>query len=144
MPTGSENRLPGSTSAKVAERWPAGKRAFEISDELAGATVTCHVRRVQAKDAGYYIGRRDHRDSRRLWRPGQRALRHPHPVTYRLNAASGAPFRIPDATTEAGTREVHVSRDLLEEIVAHIDRLRRADQPTGLDSYLFFNRRDEE
>lgn len=50
----------GSTAAKVAERWLAGKRAFEISDELglARATVTYHLRRMQAKDPGYYIGRR--------------------------------------------------------------------------------------
>ena len=34
-----------------------------------------------------------------------------------------------------------MSPDLLEEIVAHIDRLRRADQPTGSDAYLFPNRK---
>ena len=59
----------------------------------------------------------------------------------RLHAASGAHFRIPDAKTEAGIREVQVSPDLLEEIVAHVDRLRRAGQPTDVDAYLFPNRR---
>lgn len=33
--------------------------------------------------------------------------------------------------------------DLLEEIAAHIDRLRRADQPTDSDAYLFPNRKDD-
>lgn len=55
--------------------------------------------------------------------------------------AVGAHFRIPDAKTEAGIREVQVSPDLLEEIVAHVDRLRRAEQPTGPDSHLFPNLR---
>jgi hypothetical protein len=51
---------PGSTAARVAERWLAGKRAFEIADELglARATVTYHLRRRQAETPGYYIGRR--------------------------------------------------------------------------------------
>jgi integrase len=57
----------------------------------------------------------------------------------RLHAASGAHFLIPDAKTEAGVREVQVSPDLLEEIVAHIDRLQRAGQPTDRDAWLFSN-----
>jgi hypothetical protein len=59
----------------------------------------------------------------------------------RLHAASGAHFRIPDAKTEAGIREVQVSPDLLEEIVAHVDRLRRAGLPTEPESHLFPNLR---
>jgi hypothetical protein len=39
----------------------------------------------------------------------------------RLDAASGARFRIPDAKAEAGIREVQVSPDL----VAHLERPRR-------------------
>ena len=57
----------------------------------------------------------------------------------RLHAASGAHFRIPDAKTEAGIREVQVSPDLLEELVAHLDRLQRAGLPTEPDAYLFAN-----
>ena len=45
----------------------------------------------------------------------------------RLHAASGAHFRIPDAKTDAGVRAVQMSPDLLEELVAHVDRLGRAD-----------------
>ena len=134
---------PGSTAAKVAERWRAGKRAFEISDELglARATVTYHLRRVQAEDPGYYIGRRAIVAT--LGGSGVRAseLCDIRIRDLRLHAASGAHFRIPDAKTEAGVREVQVSPDLLEEIVAHVDRLRRTGQPTMPDAHLFPNRK---
>ena len=59
----------------------------------------------------------------------------------RLHAATGAHFRIPDAKTEAGVREVQVSPDLVDELVAHLDRLRRAGRPTEPDAYLFPNLR---
>src|SRR4051794_36189301 len=72
--------------------------------------------------------------------PRQRTLRH-RIRDLRLHAASGAHFRIPDAKTEAGIREVQVSPDLLEEIVAYIDRLRRAGQPIDPDAHLFPNRK---
>jgi integrase len=132
---------PGSTAAKVAERWLAGKRAFEISDELglARATVTYHLRRMQAKDPGSYIGRRAIVAT--LGGSGVRVseLCDIRIRELRLHAASGAHFRIPDA--EAGIRGVQVSPDLLEEIIAHIDRLRRAEHPTGPDAFLFPNRK---
>jgi hypothetical protein len=44
----------------------------------------------------------------------------------RLRDPGGARFRIPDAKTEAGVREVQMSPDLVEEFVTHFDRLRRA------------------
>ncbi len=59
----------------------------------------------------------------------------------RLHASNGAHFGISDAKTEAGIREVQVSPDLAEEIVAHLDRLRRAGLPTDADAYLFPNMR---
>lgn len=134
---------PGSTAALVAERWLAGKRAFEISDELglARATVTYHLRRMEAKDPGYYVGRRAIIAT--LAGSGVRVseLCDIRIRDLRLHAAAGARYRIPDAKTEAGIREVQVSPDLLEEIVAHIDRLRRADQPTEPEAYLFPNRK---
>jgi integrase len=134
---------PGSTAAKVAERWLAGKRAFEIADELglARSTITYHLRRMEAEDPGFYIGRRAIIAT--LGGSGVRVseLCDIRIRDLRLHAASGAHFRIPDAKSEAGVREVQVSPDLLEEIVAHIDRLRRADQPTDADAYLFPNRR---
>ena len=59
----------------------------------------------------------------------------------RLHAATGAHFRIPDAKTEAGIREVQVSPDLVDELVAHLDHLRRAGRSTEPDAYLFPNLR---
>lgn len=119
------------------------KHRLEISDELglARATVTYHLRRMGAEDPGYYIGRRAIVAT--LGGSGVRAseLCDIRIRDLRLHAASGAHFRIPDAKTEAGIREVQVSPDLLEEIVAHIDRLRRAGQPTDTDAHLFPNRK---
>lgn len=133
----------GSTAAKVAERWLAGKRAFEIADELglARATVTYHLRRMQAETPGYYTGRRAIVAT--LGGSGVRVseLCDIRIRDLRLHAASGAHFRIPDAKTEAGIRDVQVSPDLLEEIVGHVDGLRRARQPTDPEAYLFPNRR---
>jgi integrase len=134
---------PGSTAAKVAERWKAGKRAFEIADELglARATVTYHLRRMEAEAPGHYIGRRAIVAT--LGGSGVRAseLCDIRIRDLRLHAASGAHFRIPDAKTEAGIRDVQVSSDLLDEIVGHIDRLGRAGQPTDPDAHLFPNRK---
>jgi len=134
---------PGSTAAKVAERWLARQACVR---DLRRARprprdVTDHLRRMQAEDPGYYIGRRAIIAT--LGGSGVRVseLCDIRIRDLRLHAASGAHFRIPDAKTEAGIREVHVSPDLLEEIVAHIDRLRRAGQPTEPDSSLFPNRR---
>ena len=60
----------------------------------------------------------------------------------RLDAATGAHFRIPDAKTEAGIREVQVSPDLRDELVAHLDRLLRAGYSTEPEAHLFPNLRD--
>jgi integrase len=96
---------------------------------------------MQAEQPGYYVGRRAIVAT--LGGSGVRAseLCDIRIRDLRLHAASGAHFRIPDAKTEAGIREVQVSPDLLEEIVAHIDRLRRAGLATGPDAYLFPNMR---
>jgi hypothetical protein len=58
-----------------------------------------------------------------------------------LHASSGAHFLISDAKTEAGLREVQVSPDLLDEIVARIDRLQRSGLPTTPAAHLFPNMR---
>jgi len=49
----------------------------------------------------------------------------------RIHDPQGARFRIPDAKTETGVREVQMSPDLVEAVIQHIDRLRRAGLPTG-------------
>jgi integrase len=57
----------------------------------------------------------------------------------RVHDAAGSRLRIGDAKTEAGVREVQLSPDLAEELVAHIDRLRRARHPIDPDAFLFPN-----
>ena len=59
----------------------------------------------------------------------------------RLHASTGAHFRIPDAKSEAGIREVQVSPDLNEELAIHLDHLRRAGRSNEPDAYLFPNAR---
>ncbi|MGZ6590032.1 MAG: hypothetical protein ACXVHB_33690 [Solirubrobacteraceae bacterium] len=59
----------------------------------------------------------------------------------RLHDPEGARFRIPDAKTEVGVREVQMSPELVEEFVSHFDRLRRAGRRTDPDAYAFPNAR---
>jgi integrase len=133
----------GSTAARVTECWAAGLSAKEIAAELhlSRSTVSYHLRRLKAESPQVYAGRRAIVAT--LGGSGIRvgelcAIRL---RDLRLHAASGAHFRIPDAKTEAGIREVQVSPDLLEELVAHIDALRRCGLPTSEDAYLFPNHR---
>ena len=134
---------PESTAAKVAERWTAGLRASDIAAQLglSKATITYHLRRLRAEGPATYIGRRAIVTT--LGGSGVRVseLCDMRIRDLRLHAASGAHFLIPDAKTEAGVREVQVSPDLLEEIVAHIDRLQRSGLPTNPDAHLFPNMR---
>jgi integrase len=139
-------RLPGtpaagSTTARVAECWEAGMRATEIAAELglSRSTVTYHLRRLRAPQTRAYVGRRAVVAT--LGGSGVRVseLCDLRIRELRLHAAAGAYFRIPDAKTDAGVREVQVSPDLVEELVAHLDRLRRGGLPTEPDSYLFPN-----
>jgi hypothetical protein len=58
-----------------------------------------------------------------------------------VHDAAGSRLRIVDAKTEAGIREVQISPDLAEELVAHIDRLRRARRAIDPDAFLFPNTR---
>lgn len=129
----------GSTAAKVAERWESGMRPKAIAADLglARAAVTHHLRRLQAEQTGPYAGRRA--IVAPLGGSGARVseLCDIRIGDLRLSAASGAHFRIPDAKTEAGVREVQVSPDLLEELVTHLDRLRRVGVSTSPDSHLF-------
>lgn len=133
----------GTTSEKVAKRWAAGMRPSDIAAdlELSKATITYHLRRLRAEGPGTYVGRRAIITT--LGGSGVRVseLCDVRVRDLRLHAASGAHFRIPDSKTEAGVREVQVSPDLLEEIVAHLDRLRRSGMPIDSDAYLFPNMR---
>ena len=57
----------------------------------------------------------------------------------RLHDPAGAHFDIPDSKTEMGIREVQMSPNLVEVVVEHIDRMRRAGHSTEPDDYLLQN-----
>jgi integrase len=127
---------PGTTAQKVAERLAAGLRPAQIAADLglARSTVTYHVRRLGVEPPSDYVGRRAIVAT--LGGSGLRAseLCDVRMREVRLHDPNGARLRIPDAKTEAGIREVQISPDLVEELVAHIDRLRRDGVPTGPDA----------
>ena len=109
-------------------------RASEIAAELglAKATVSYHLRRL----GGRATARPTSAGARSSRRSGAAACASSELCDLRvgdvrLHDRDGARFRIPDAKTEAGIREVQMSPDLVEEFVAHVDRLRRAGHPTG-------------
>lgn len=57
----------------------------------------------------------------------------------RLHDPGRARFLVTDAKTETGIREVEMSPELVEVILAHIDRLRRYGRSTTPEDYLFQN-----
>jgi integrase len=57
----------------------------------------------------------------------------------RLHDPEGARFRIPDAKTETGIREVQMTPDLVEAVIEHIDQLRRAGHSTTPQDHLVQN-----
>jgi integrase len=133
----------GTTTALVAHLLAQGKRPQQIAKELglAESTVSHHVARLNANVGRGYVGRRVICEI--LGRSGVRAseLCDLRIGEVRLHDPTGARFRIPDAKTETGIREVQMSPDLVEAIVEHIERLRRVDAPAGPDAYLVPNLR---
>jgi integrase len=127
----------------VAGALARGLRPKEIAAELeiAKSTVSFHLARLDATPARAHQGRRAVCGT--LARSGIRAselcdVRIGH---VRLHDPAGARFRIADAKTDAGVREVQMSPDLVEELVSHLDRLRRAGGRTDPDAYVFQNAR---
>ena len=133
----------GTTAAGVAELLAEGKSTSEIAAELgrAKSTIGWHIKRLGVEGTRDYIGRRAIIAT--LGGAGLRAseLCDVLMAEVRLHDPDGARLRIPDAKTDAGVREVQLSPDLLEELVAHVDRLRRAGLPTDPGAYLFPNSR---
>jgi integrase len=131
------------TRAHVARRLATGQRISAIAVELAlsKATVAYHAARLGVSNAGVYVGRRAVIEI--LARSGVRAseLCDLRLRDVRLHDPEGARFRIRGAKTEAGVREVQMTPDLVEAFVEHLDRLRRAAQPTGPDDYAVPNQR---
>jgi integrase len=131
------------TRARVARRLAAGQRTKDIAAELglSKATIGFHAERLGATRGGVYAGRRAVIEI--LARCGVRAseLCDLRLRDVRLHDPDGARFRIRDSKTDAGIREVQMTPDLVEAFVEHLDRLRRAGQPTGPDDYAVPNLR---
>jgi integrase len=131
------------TRARVARRLASGQRVSTVAAELglSKATVGFHATRLGATHGGGYVGRGIVIEI--LARCGIRAseLCDLRLRDVRLHDPDGARFRIRDAKTDAGVREVQMTPDLLEAFVEHLDRLRRAGQRTGPDDYAVPNQR---
>ena len=126
-----------ATCSRQGKRPSADRRASSASRSPPSRY---HLRRLGAERRRGYVGRRGDR-ARSSARSGVRVselcdMRIGH---VRLHDPDGARFRIPDAKTEAGIREVQMTPDLVEAVIDHIDRLRRAGLPTGPDDYLVPN-----
>jgi integrase len=139
---GTETGGPGSTRARVAERLAQGMGPQRIATDLglARSTVSHHLKRLGVRPSAY-VGRRPIVTT--LGRSGVRVseLCDLRIGQIRVHDPAGARFRIPDAKTEAGVREVQMSPDLVEQLVMHFDRLRRAGYPTGAEAWAFPNSR---
>ena len=138
LPTIASSEMSGDRSrARVARRLAAGQRTGDIAAELglAKATVGFHAARLGATHAGVYAGRRAVIEI--LARSGVRAseLCDLRVRDVRLHDPDGARFRLRDAKTEAGVREVQMTPDLLEAFVEHLDRLHRIGRKAGPDDY---------
>ena len=117
----------------MAEALARGQRPAEIAAALgvSKATVIFHLARLGARPAGKYQARRAVCGT--LARSGIRAseLCDLRIGRVRLHDSGGARFRIPDAKTEAGVRELQMSPELVEEFVSHFDRLRPGRAASG-------------
>jgi len=131
----------GTSAKRVAQRLDAGMRPSEIAADLGltKSTVAYHVRRLGVEGTRDYVGRRAVVAT--LGGAGLRAseLCDVRIRDVRLHDPTGSRVRIPDAKTDAGVREVQLSPDLVEELVTHLDRLRRAGLRTDPDASLFPN-----
>jgi integrase len=133
----------GATATAVANLASKGLAPGQIATEIgrARSTVTYHLRRLGSDIGRGYIGRRAICEV--LGRSGPRVgeLIELRIGQVRLHDPEGARFRVPDAKTETGVRDVEISPVPVEVLIAHIDRLRRLGQATGPDAYLFPNLR---
>jgi integrase len=128
----------GLTAAQVAQLHHRGRTPTQIARRLglAKSTVAFHLKNLGLRVGRAYVGRQVVIEL--LGRGGPRAselcdIKIGH---LRLHDPEGARFRIPDAKTETGIREVQMTPDLVQSVVKHIDRLRRMGAPTGPENYL--------
>lgn len=143
VPTPADGDDDGSGArAEIRRLYIAGKRSKDIATELglAKSTVSYHLHQLGIQPAPY-LGHRAIVTT--LGRSGVRIselcdLRIGH---IRLHDPNGARFQIVDAKTEAGIRSVQVTPDLVEDLVIHLDRLRRAGYPADPEAWAFPNTR---
>jgi hypothetical protein len=133
----------GATTALVAHLLEAGHTPEQIASrlELAKATVSQHRQRLHANVGRGYVGGRITVEV--LAHAGvkvselcEMGIGH-----LRLHDPEGARFRVPDAKTDTGIREVQMSPDLVEAVIEDLDRLRRIGSATGPDAYVVPNLR---
>jgi site-specific recombinase XerD len=131
------------TRDHVARLAAAGKRPSAIAQELgiAKATVSFHLGNLGAANTTPYSGRRAIVEM--LGRSGLRVseLCDLRLRDVRLHDPDGARFRIPDAKTEAGIREVQMTPELVDRFTEHLARLRVTGRSTGPDDFAFPNLR---
>jgi len=134
---------PGPTAALVGHLFRQGKRPEQIAREMgiAKSTVSYHLRRAGVSVGRGYLGRRAICAIHGYGGPRVGEACEIRIGQVRLHDPEGARFRIPDAKTETGIREVEISPDLAEVIIEHIDRLRRAGASTTPEDYLLQNTR---
>jgi integrase len=144
LPPIPASELTGETTrARIARRVSSGRSPGEIAADLglAKATVSFHLGRLGANQPIGYIGRRAVVEI--LARGGVRAseLCDLRWRDLRIHDPNGARFHVRDSKTDAGIREVQMTPDLVQALIEHRDRLRRAGQPTGPDDHATPNRR---
>jgi hypothetical protein len=107
--------------------------------KLAKSTVSYHLRRMGVTVGRGYVGRRVICEL--LGRGGMRVgeLCELRIGQVRIHDPEGARLRITDSKTETGIREVQMSPDLVEAVIDHLDRMRRAGRSTGPEDYLVQN-----
>jgi DNA-binding transcriptional ArsR family regulator len=116
-----------------------GASAIAADLGLAKSTVSYHLRRMGVTVGRGYIERRVICDL--LGRGGMRVgeLCELRIGQVRVHDPEGARLRITDSKTETGIREVQMSPDLVEAVIDHLDRMRRAGRSIGPDDFLVQN-----
>ena len=128
----------GLSTRRVAHLLGKGYRPWQIAKRLGvtRSTVSFHLRRLEVSAGRGYGGRRVAAEI--LGRTGVRVseLCDLRIGQVRLHGGDGGRFRIVDAKTQAGIREVQMTPELAAVVGEHLMRLRRAGAPTGPGAYV--------
>jgi site-specific recombinase XerC len=126
-----------TTRDRVARLIAQGRRPNDIAAELglAKATISFHLKNLGV-DASPCVGRGVIVET-----PGRSGVRVSELCDLRLGdiRLHEGWFRIRDAKTAAGVREVQMTPDLVERFRRHVARINAAGHPTGPDAYAFPN-----